>query len=224
MSTEENKDPGKDNPPKTEEQNNSETQQNQPEQQPQPEPQQNQNQNQEENQENDAQQNQNQPEQAQQQAASEQNQEPPLNEHENAQEQKLEEQGDNQKNESEKPSDGEGKKPNHFSRRIHQESSDFPEGEGAESPANENEEEEEEEGEEREKMGSSSERKDEYNSKELEDFLAICDLVVKPLEQKDIISRSLNNFQNNIKNSLDQIDKNFTFLLYCFRNHFCCCK
>ena len=75
----------------------------------------------------------------------------------------------------------------------------------------ENEAEEMEEEEENEDAGNSSERKEnDYNSKELEDFITICNFVVKPLEQKDVINRSLTNFQNNIKNSIDQIDKNFT--------------
>ena len=206
MSDEENKDPGGENPPKEEEQNNPETHQSQPEQQPQPEQQQNENQNQDENQQNENQPNENQTEQAKQQETPEQNQQNPEGT-DNAQQEKQEQQGEASKKEQ-KPE--EGKKINHFSRRTHQESSDNPEGEGGESPANEIEEEEDEEGEDGEDIGNSSERKDDYNSKELEDFLAICDHVVKPLEQKDIISRSLNNFQNNIKNSLDQIDKNFT--------------
>ena len=87
------------------------------------------------------------------------------------------------------------------------------EGEGGEGEgeAPDNEEEEDEEGEDGSDAVNSSERKEnDYNSRELENFLAICDHVVKPLEQKDIITRSLTNFQNNIKNSLDQIDKNFT--------------
>ena len=199
MSNEENKDPGGENPPKEEEQNPSEPPQNQTEQQePQEQPQ-------------NEDQNQNQPnEQPQQEGEAESNPQPQpqQEEHENIEASNPEQ----HKEEEKKQKPEEGKKINHFSRRAHQEmSSDNPDGEGGESPGNENEEEEYEEGEDGEDGGNSSERKEnDYNSKELEDFLAICDHVVKPLEQKDIISRSLNNFQNNIKNSLDQIDKNFT--------------
>ena len=83
------------------------------------------------------------------------------------------------------------------------------EGEEMDSPEGENEGEEVEDAEDGENP-EPEEKKDDENSKELVDFLIICDNVVKPLEQKDIINRSLTNFQNNIKNSLDQIDKNFT--------------
>ena len=193
MSSEENKDPGGENPPKVEEQNPPEAQPGQQEEQPQQEQAQNENQNQP---------NENQQDQPQQEGAQGQNQEEQSHEHPDG-----EQQGESPKKEPEKP--GEGKKISHFSRRAHQEASDNPDGEGGESP-NDIEEEEDEEGEEGDDIGISSERKDDYNSKELEDFLAICDHVVKPLETKDIINRSLNNFQNNIKNSLDQIDKNFT--------------
>ena len=193
MSSEENKDPGGDNPPKVEEQNPPEAQSGQQEEQPQQEQAQNENQ----NQPNENQQDQPQQEGAQDQNQQGQSQESPEGEH----------QGESAKKEPQKPE--EGRKISHFSRRAHQEASDNPDGEGGESP-NDIEEEEDEEGEEGDDIGNSSERKDDYNSKELEDFLAICDHVVKPLETKDIINRSLNNFQNNIKNSLDQIDKNFT--------------
>ena len=65
---------------------------------------------------------------------------------------------------------------------------------------------EEEEGEEDER----DEKKGNYNSKELEDFLQICSNILLPLEKKEVIKRSLTSFNNNIKNSLDQIVKNFT--------------
>ena len=196
MSNEENKDPGGDTPQKAEDQATPEAQTNQPESQPQQEQPQNQTENP------------NQPNENQQEEKPKQEGTPEANEQGTPNEQHEGEQKEDSHKKEEKPE--EGKKVNHFTRRAHQEVSDNPEGEGAESPANENEEEEDEEGEDGEEMGNSSDRKDDYNSKELEDFLAICDLVVKPLEQKDIITRSLNNFQNNIKNSLDQIDKNFT--------------
>ena len=108
--------------------------------------------------------------------------------------------------EQEAENDEEAKQAN-FMRR-NQESGDE-EGEEVESPGGENEEMEGEEVEEAEDA-SPDKKKEDYNSKELKDFLVICDYVVKPLEQKDIINRSLTNFQNNIKNSLDQINKNFT--------------
>ena len=84
------------------------------------------------------------------------------------------------------------------------------EGEEMDSPGGENEEYEEAEDGEESNENEKDEKKTDYNTKELEDFLTICNCVVKPLEQKDIINRSLTNFQNNIKNSLDQIDKNFS--------------
>ena len=111
----------------------------------------------------------------------------------------------------EKENEEESKQNNLLKRDNQENQENEGEGEGEEmdSPEGENEGEEYEDGEEGEDLNS-EEKKEEYNSKELEDFLAICDHVVKPLEQKDIINRSLTNFQNNIKNSLDQIDKNFT--------------
>ena len=48
------------------------------------------------------------------------------------------------------------------------------------------------------------------SSKELEDFSIILDKVVTPLEKKDLLKRNNVNFENNIKNSLDQMAKNFT--------------
>ena len=194
MSDEEKKAPGGENIQKVEEQNPPKAQPSQPEEQPEQEKTQNNNQNQLIE---------NQPAQVQQEEAQEEDQQWASQEP-----QENEEKGETTIKDPEKKE--EQRKINHFSRRAHQEMTDNQEGEGGESPANEMEEEEDEEGEEGEDIGNSSDRKDNYNSKELEDFLAICDHVVKPLEQKDLITRSLNNFQNNIKNSLDQIDKNFT--------------
>ena len=47
-------------------------------------------------------------------------------------------------------------------------------------------------------------------SKDLEDLIVVFDKILYPLEKKDLLKRSFTNFQNNIKNSLDQIAKNFT--------------
>ena len=104
---------------------------------------------------------------------------------------------------------GEEAKQENLLKRDGQENEGEVEGEGGDIPEGENEGEEYEDAEDGEE-GNSEDKKEDYNSKELQDFLAICDHVVKPLETKDIINRSLTNFQNNIKNSLDQIDKNFT--------------
>ena len=49
-----------------------------------------------------------------------------------------------------------------------------------------------------------------YSSKGLEEAFIILDKVMYPLESKDLLKRNYINFQNNIKNSLDQIAKNFT--------------
>ena len=119
---------------------------------------------------------------------------------EKKEEEKVEEKKEIPAEPQEKENQEESKQNNFMKRENEQE------GEEMDSPAGENEEEEDEE----EEGENSEDKKDDYNAKELEDFLAICDCVVKPLEQKDIINRSLTNFQNNIKNSLDQIDKNFT--------------
>ena len=70
-----------------------------------------------------------------------------------------------------------------------------------------NQNEEENEGDEDEEE---NEKKGNYNSKELEDFLVVCNTILLPLEKKEVIKRSLTSFNNNIKNSLDQIVKNFT--------------
>lgn len=78
---------------------------------------------------------------------------------------------------------------------------DEEEGSGEEDEGDLNQKEEEEE--------DLDKKESNYNSKELKDFLVICNYVVHPLEEKDIIQRSLENFQTNIKNSLDQIDKNY---------------
>ena len=214
MSNEENKDSGGENPPQEEQPNAQETQQNPPEQPQEGAQPENQN-------ENEAQPNENQPEQPQPnpEEPEQQNPNPPPEEGEGEQK-NPEQEGEGEGGEGE--GEGEAKPPqaqpaekkqdqprkiNPFSRRAHMiENVDV---EGAESP--DNEEEEDEEGEDGSDAVNSSERKEnDYNSRELENFLAICDHVVKPLEQKDIITRSLTNFQNNIKNSLDQIDKNFT--------------
>ena len=117
--------------------------------------------------------------------------------------------GQNQPEVKEKENAEESKQTNLLKRDNQENAENEGDGEDMDSPEGENEGEEYEDGEEGEEVNS-EEKKEEYNSKELEDFLAICDHVVKPLEQKDIINRSLTNFQNNIKNSLDQIDKNFT--------------
>ena len=117
--------------------------------------------------------------------------------------------GQNQPEVKEKENAEESKQTNLLKRDNQENTENEGDGEDMDSPEGENEGEEYEDGEEGEEVNS-EEKKEEYNSKELEDFLAICDHVVKPLEQKDIINRSLTNFQNNIKNSLDQIDKNFT--------------
>ena len=87
-----------------------------------------------------------------------------------------------------------------------------PEEENEELKAQENVEGEEEEGnqEEGEEDDDEGEKKGNYNSKELEDFLSICSNILLPLEKKEVIKRSLTSFNNNIKNSLDQIVKNFT--------------
>ena len=70
-----------------------------------------------------------------------------------------------------------------------------------------NQNEEENEGEDDEE---GNEKKGNYSSKELEDFLVVCNNILLPLEKKEVIKRSLTSFNNNIKNSLDQIVKNFT--------------
>ncbi len=85
-----------------------------------------------------------------------------------------------------------------------------------EVPNQENENQEEgnqeelKEGNEEGKEDERDEKKGNYNSKELEDFLQICSNILLPLEKKEVIKRSLTSFNNNIKNSLEQIVKNFT--------------
>ena len=123
---------------------------------------------------------------------------------ENAEEKKQEE---NQEPQGEIKENPEEDKQSNLMKRDNVESG--AEGEDMDSPGGENEEEEYEEAEDAEDADK-EEKKTDFNSKELEDFLTICNCVVKPLERKDIINRSLTNFQNNIKNSLDQIGKNFT--------------
>jgi len=203
MSNEENKDTGGDNPPQEVQQNAPEQEQNQITQQEQPaQPDQPQN-------ENENQPNENPPEQPQPEQEGGEQPNPEVQPGEGEGEPQNQEQPDVEPQEQKPPEKKEEvRKINPFSRKAHMKNL---EEEGIELQGNENEEEEDEEAEEGEEAGNSSGRKEtDYNSKELEDFLAICDHVVKPLEQKDIITRSLNNFENNIKNSLDQIDKNFT--------------